>query len=72
MTNGEWAVHFDGDLGIGHIEYIDSRPNSALTKADFDKHYQWLVTEHQKYLDYLKAEQEKAEAQDTEHTEQAQ
>lgn len=67
MTNGEWAVHFDSDLGIGHVEYIDSRPNSTLSKADFDKHYKWLVSEHQKYLDYLKAK-----AQSTEQTELAQ
>lgn len=56
MQNGEWAIHFDTALGYGEIEYLDNRPNRRIYQAEFDTHYSWLITEHQRYLDHLSAE----------------
>lgn len=61
MTRGEWAVHFDTDLGYGHIEYLDNRNNVTLSQEDFDKHYAWLITEHKRYLDHVAEQQRSAE-----------
>ncbi|WCE31113.1 hypothetical protein [Vibrio sp. SCSIO 43137] len=62
MTRGEWAVHFDTDKGYGEIEYLDNRPNEALTQQGFDAHYAWLVTEHERYQKHQAEVQAKAEA----------
>jgi len=67
MTNGEWAVQFDSELGYGHIEYTDNRPNLAINQAYFDIHFAWLITEHQRYLDHVAA-QEAAANESTEPT----
>ncbi len=73
MHNGEWAVHFDTDMGIGHIEYLDNRLNRTIEQAEFDKHYSWLIEEHQKYIDH-QAEQQRliAEQIEREHQENEQ
>lgn len=56
MTNGEWAVHFDAEKGYGEIEYLDNRPNRRIYQDEFDAHYSWLITEHQRYQDHLAAQ----------------
>ncbi|NOI13809.1 hypothetical protein [Vibrio hepatarius] len=56
MGNGEWAVHFNEELGYGHIEYTDSRDNRNIDAAEFQVHYAWLKDEHQRYLDHQAAE----------------
>lgn len=56
MERGEWAVRFDTDLGIGTIEYTDSRNNRSIDAAEFNAHYSWLEVEHQRYVDHKAAE----------------
>lgn len=41
VPNGEWAIQFDFNTGLGEVEYIDARPNETITS--FDK-YQFLFT----------------------------
>ncbi|WP_124939259.1 hypothetical protein [Vibrio viridaestus] len=65
MTNGEWAVHFDTTLGLGHVEYLDNRVNVDLTQADYDAHYAWLETTHQQVLDYDAEQQAIADSADS-------
>ncbi|MDO6709084.1 hypothetical protein, partial [Photobacterium sp. 1_MG-2023] len=60
MQRGEWAVHFDTDLGVGHIEYLDNRGNQILTRDLFERAYAWLIDEHTRYVTAM-AEQEAAE-----------
>ncbi|WP_325892732.1 hypothetical protein [Grimontia sp. NTOU-MAR1] len=57
MRRGEWAVQFDTVTGRGEVEYTDARHNSALTQADFDKHYAWLMDEHQRAIEKEKADE---------------
>jgi hypothetical protein len=45
MTNGEWSVNFDSELGIGEIEYLDARPNKQMNQADIER-YMWLIDLH--------------------------
>lgn len=56
MQRGEWAVHFDTELGIGHIEYLDIRSNQSLTLALFEQHYAWLIDKHAEYQQWLEAQ----------------
>lgn len=67
MTNGEWAVQFDSEFGYGHIEFTDNRPNQEIDQAYFNMHFAWLITEHQRYLDHVAA-QEAAVNESTEPT----
>ncbi len=60
MHNGEWAVHFDTDIGVGHIEYLDNRLNRTIGQAEFESHYTWLIDEHTRYVEH-QAEQERIE-----------
>lgn len=55
MANGEWAVHFNTELGHGHIEYTDNRSNRTIDAAEFEAHYAWLIGEHQRYVDHVAA-----------------
>ncbi len=57
MKNGEWAVHFDTETGMGEIEYIDNRPNRVIGQAEFETHYSWLQEEHSRYLEYVEQQQ---------------
>jgi hypothetical protein len=63
MTNGEWAVQFDTELGYGHIEYTDNRPNKPIDQAYFDAHFAWLITEHQRYVETKAAEAQANESE---------
>lgn len=63
MTNGEWAVQFDTELGYGHIEYTDKRQNKTIDQAYFDAHFAWLITEHQRYIDIKAAEAQANESE---------
>ena len=66
MERGEWAVHFDSELGIGQIEYLDIRSNQTLTSKEYEAHYAWLVAKHGEYIDWVhqqELEQEKVAAQ---------
>ena len=56
MQRGEWAVHFDTELGVGHIEYLDNRDNQVLDSALFNSAYAWLIDEHQRFIDLKEAE----------------
>lgn len=56
MERGEWAVHFDTLTGIGQIEYFDNRQNQLISNDEFNKHYTWLIEEHQRYQDHKAAE----------------
>ncbi|PKF48676.1 hypothetical protein AT251_24370 [Enterovibrio nigricans] len=58
MERGEWALHFDTDKGIGHIEYLDSRPNLLLTQVHFDNAYHWLIEEFERAQAEAKREEE--------------
>lgn len=62
MKNGEWAVHYDTVSEVGEIEYIDNRLNVVLTKSDFDTHYAWLLTEHARVLEQVKADEQQSMA----------
>lgn len=71
MTRGEWALHFDTDIGHGEIEYIDNRPNQRIDNDIYHKAYTWLETEHARYLTYaaeLKAEAEREQQTITDTT----
>lgn len=52
MAGGEWAVHFDTNTGIGHVEYTDSRPNKVISQADFDASYSWCLARHSEWVDF--------------------
>ena len=34
MLGGEWAVHWDGRINRGEVEYTDSRLNETITSLD--------------------------------------
>lgn len=70
MRRGEWAVHFDTATGRGEVEYLDIRQNAAMTQAEFEKHYAWLLEEHQRAVKQAEAE-EKALAEAMEKAEKA-
>lgn len=40
MLGGEWAVHWDGRINRGEVEYTDRRLNETITSLD---KYQYLV-----------------------------
>lgn len=50
---GEWAIHWDGRINRGEVEYIDKRQNETITS--FDK-YAYLV-------DLFNAEKARIEAE---------
>ena len=59
MPNGEWAVHWDGRINRGEVEYTDSRLNETITSLD---KYQHLVDAFVTEKARIEAEQAEAEA----------
>lgn len=60
MRNGEWAVQFDMDLGVGEIEYTDLN-NEKITRDVFDAAYgYWIGDVCQGALDLRELERETA------------
>jgi hypothetical protein len=45
---GEWAIHYNGETGVGEVEYIDARANEVIGKAEFDARYAYLLEHHSK------------------------
>lgn len=57
MERGEWAVHFDTEIGAGHIEFLDSRSNEPLNTALYQARYAWLVSKHAEFIEWEHAQQ---------------
>ena len=60
MPNGEWAVHWDGRINRGEVEYTDSRLNETITSLD---KYQYLIDAFNAEKARIEAERLAAEAE---------
>ena len=60
MLGGEWAVHWDGRLNRGEVEYTDRRLNETITSLE---KYQYLVDAFNVEKARIEAEQAAANAE---------